>query len=62
MIMLGRVVLTDVQYTSDIQHWDIIKSTKDTVSTHYLEIFINGDPTNTDISEENPLYIEICYE
>jgi len=62
MILLDKTVLTEVQFASDVQHWDIIKPVRDTVSTHTLEIFINGDSTNTDISEENPIYIEICYE
>lgn len=55
---LPRVTLAEVDYEAPNDHWDEIKAIPSDLSTTNLEIYINGDSTNTDIDNSNPVYIE----
>lgn len=56
--IMPRVTLTEVDYFSLGDRWDAEKKKPCDLSTARLECYINGESTNNDISQSNPIYIE----
>ena len=55
---LPRTTLTELDYESDSNNkWDIVKQPTE-IGTHIIELYINGDTTNGDITIGNPCVID----
>ena len=56
--ILPRATLTEIDYESPEDRWDEERNTPTDLGVCTLELYINGDSTNADITALNPVYIE----
>ncbi len=62
LLTLPRTTLTEYDYEAYPNEWHVEIPSGGQVGNNKLEIYINNDPSNTDISPSNPVYIEFQYE
>jgi len=61
-IVMPRTTQTSCDYESLAGVWDVELTQPTIIGTHILQLYINNNPSNDDITSENPVYIEIQYE
>lgn len=62
LITFPRTTLTEFDYENYPTEWHVEFESGHQVGINTLECYINNDPSNDDISDSNPLYIEIEYQ
>lgn len=61
-IILPRTSGVGINYEAVPNSWDIEFNESRNISTQRIEVYINNDPSISDIDASNPVYLEILYE